>query len=338
MNKDKRLVVGLNGFGRFSLNLLLVWLRDLHARYRIAYINDEKLTPEQMVDIIKNDPLVTGFRSWKVTLIGRMLLLQEPNGRTERIHLTSGAAEQVSWLGEPALWFECSGARSTTAALCQPFLVGNTKAVVVSATCYDADTTLISGFNHESFDLRQHKVVSYGSCTVNPGVTLSEFFDSAFGVEALTVHVIHNVQKHRLDAGEFHTLQRKFCTLESMGPQLLPFLTKDNFTVKYTVVPYEGASIIDFAYRLKEKGVRREKVIEKLRAAIGQGGGLNGLIDLVADDTGPEVQVGSTHSAVFVESAISVVGDTVHLFGYFYNEGSGSRMHEVANYIATKLL
>ena len=332
---DTRVVVGMNGFGRFALNLLWWWFSDRSAPYRISYINDEKLTPEEIVRIIAHDQLVSGFRKCKVSLVGTMLMLQEPDGRTEYISMTNSLAEKVSWLGVPALFFECSGARSTSATLCRPFLVGNTKTVVVSATCYDADETLVVGYNHKSFDPEKHKIVSYGSCTVNPGVTLTAAINDIFGVNGCTVHVIHNVQKHRLDHGEAQTLQRKFCTLGKMAPQMLPFL-RNKFIVKYTVIPWAGASIIDFEFRLK-KAVTKKAVIDALKEFTGQGGRLEGLIGMVAVDTGPEAHVGSPYSAVIVEDAIEVVDKTAHFFGYFYNEGSGIRMHELAGYIAQKL-
>lgn len=333
---DKRTVVGLNGFGRFSLNLLWWWFNDHQSLYRIGFINDENLSPADMASIIRDDPYVTGFRKCKVSLIGDTLLISEPDGRTERIVLSNEHTGQVQWLGKPTIFFECSGSRSASAELCRPFLVDNTRTVIVSATCFDADETLVMGFNHEQFDPMKHKVVSYGSCTVNPGVTLLSALDGILGVKGCTIHVIHNVQQHRLDAGESQTLQRKFCTLESMGPRMLPFL-EGKFAVKYTVIPWPGVSIIDFAIQFKEKPLTAEKVVGELKALIGVGGRLEGLIGMIPTDTGPEVHIGSSYSAVVVEDAIRVLGNTAHLFGYFYNEGSGSRMHELANYVTQRL-
>lgn len=334
MPTGNRVVVGMNGFGRFALNLLWWWFNDRHAPYRIGFINDERLRPEEILSIIKNDPLVSGFRKCKVALTGTVLMVQAPDGKTEHISLTSGPAEMAWWLGEPVLFFECSGGRSSSAELCRPFLAGKTKTVIVSATCYDADTTLVVGYNHESFDPAAHKIVSYGSCTVNPGVTLAAMMHDIFGVVGCTVHVIHNVQEHRLARGEAQTLQRKFCTLERMAPQMLSFL-RGNLVVKYTVIPWAGASIIDFAFRV-EKPVTREDAIDALKAAVGRGGCLDGLIGMAAVDTGPEAYIGSPYSMVIIEDAIEVVGDTIHFFGYFYNEGSSVRMHELAKHIATK--
>src|SRR3989344_2632696 len=145
--EDNRVLVGMNGFGRFALNLLWWWFNDRHAPYRIGFIN-----------------------------------------------------------GEQGIFFECSGGRSSGADLCRPFLVGKAKTVIVSATCYDADATLVMGYNHESFDPTKHKVVSYGSCTVNPGVVLTATMNDMFCVVGCTVHVIHNVQEHRLLYSETQTL------------------------------------------------------------------------------------------------------------------------------------
>ena len=333
--EDNRVLVGMNGFGRFALNLLWWWFNDRHAPYRIGFINDEQLTPEKISSIIKSDSLVTGFRKCKIVLTGTVLMIQAPDGRTEHISISSGPAERAGWLGEPGIFFECSGGRSSGADLCRPFLVGKTKTVIVSATCYDADATLVMGYNHESFDPTKHKVISYGSCTVNPGVVLTATMNDMFCVVGCTVHVIHNVQEHRLLHGETQTLQRKFCTLERMAPQLLPFLN-GKIAVKYTVIPWAGASIIDFAFRV-EKPVTREKAVGVLKEAVGKSGRLDGLIGMVSVDNGPGAHIGSPYSMVIVEDEIEVVGDIIHLFGYFYNEGSGIRMHELAKHIVAKL-
>lgn len=335
---NEQITVGLNGFGRFALNLLWWWFNDHKVPYTIKYINDDVLTPKDMLHAIKSDQFVIGFRKCKVSLNGMSLMIQDPNGRTETIVLSTGQAEQASWIGVPQMFFECSGRRSASSSLCRAFLVGNTKNVIVSATCYDADETLIIGHNHEIFDPKKHKVVSYGSCTVNPGVILASFFNEVFGVCGCMVHVIHNVQKHRLDSGEFNTLQRKFCTLERIAPRMLPFLNENNFVVRYTVVPWSGVSIIDFAFRLKRVEKNTDAIVDVLKYAISKGGNLEGLIGMTATDTGPEVHIGSPYSVVIVENSIKVIDDTVHLFCYFNNEGSGIRMHELASYISRKLV
>ena len=78
---------------------------------------------------------------------------------------------------------------------------------------------------------------------------MGAFIDKHYGIIDADVNVVHNIQKYRLK--DNNTLNRKFCTLEKSGPQLLKCLNKKNFKVNYTVVPYTGVSMIDFRFRLK---------------------------------------------------------------------------------------
>ena len=52
----KKLVTGINGFGRFGLHLLKYWLeREKNSNFTIKYINDENLNIDQILSIISND-------------------------------------------------------------------------------------------------------------------------------------------------------------------------------------------------------------------------------------------------------------------------------------------
>ena len=335
---NTKLSAGLNGFGRFGLNLLAIWWEDPNPGYQMNYINDETLKPQQIAEALRSDSIVKTFRGSKVQLLSDdRLVIQSPNGRTANIHVTNENADRVSWLGKPTFWFECSGSLTVaTRELCSPFLTGNTQHVLVSATAYQADVTLIYGFNHTEFEPIKHKIVSYGSCTVNPGIVLADAIHSEYGVDWLSVNVIHNIQQYRIDSGLFNTLQRKSCTLETVAPIHLPFLSNGRIKVSYTVIPWAGASTIDFWFSLNQTTTRRD-FVAKLQDLTGPEGPLSGLIELVPHDRGPESVLESRFSMTVVEEWIQVVGDRVLVAGYFYNEGSGSRYHDVANYIASRL-
>jgi glyceraldehyde 3-phosphate dehydrogenase len=118
---------------------------------------------------------------------------------------------------------------------CRPYLTGNTKRVIISATSWDAGSTLVYGFNHTSLDLSMD-IVSYGSCTVNAYVPLADYIHSQYGLVDSDVNVVHNVPAYKLPDSQ--TLNRKFCTLEKSAKNLLPYLDDSNFMVNYTLVPY----------------------------------------------------------------------------------------------------
>jgi glyceraldehyde 3-phosphate dehydrogenase len=128
-----------------------------------------------------------------------------------------------------------------------------------------------------------------------------------------------------------YTLNRKFCTLEKSGVILLPYL-KDKFCVNYTIVPYDGVSIIDFRFEFNES-VNKEEFIADLKNVF-YNGILKGIYSIDKADIGPEVHNCTPYSSVFIEDEIKVIGKNVHLFAYFDNENSVNRYFDLTNFIA----
>ena len=209
------------------------------------------------------------------------------------------------------------------------YLCGHTKVVIISASSWDADETLIYGFNHRRFS-RGDKIVSYGSCTVNAYVPLADFLHRKFGVIDSDVHVIHNIAAHLLRDNLM--LNRKSCTLEASAVKLLPFLNSDRFLVKYTVVPYTGVSMFDFRFRLKSE-VAGDVVVRELQESF-SGGELKDLFEFDEFDAGPQKYNCTPYSAVFIKKAVKAVGENVYFQSYCDTENSANRYFDLADYIA----
>jgi len=319
---------GINGFGRFGLHLIKYWLdRHEESDFTINYINDDTLTIDQAIEILYNDSIVI-FNKYKIKKIGNRIRFLKPNGVAEEIEYANTNKNQIPWVGKPELFFECSG-KNTVKKDCLKFLKEKTTVVIISATSWDADKTLLYGFNNKEYK-NKHKIVSYGSCTVNAFIPLGAFMDKLYGIVDADVNVVHNIQKYRLKDND--TLNRKFCTLEKSGPQLLKCLSKKNFSVNYTVVPYTGVSMIDFRFRLK-KCPTLNQFIRTLENAIYEGK-LKGLYNMHDADRGPEVHNCTPFSAVFIKENLKIVKDQVYIFSYFDNENSVNRYYDLANYIA----
>jgi glyceraldehyde 3-phosphate dehydrogenase len=326
-------VTGINGFGRFALHLLKWWLdRRQDAAFSISYINDDVLSLQQAHDIITRDPYVR-FDAYRICLSADSLLITAADGATRAIQYTNAPLAAIPWRGEPGVVFECSG-KATEAARCRTYLTGRTQLVLISATSWDADLTLIYGFNHEAFAPERHRIVSYGSCTVNAYVPLAHWLHERYGIVDSDVNVVHNIVLHRLS--QHNTLQRKVCTLERSAPLLLPFLDESrNFVVTYSVVPWAGVSMIDFRFRLARPAPREE--IEAALAEAFASGGLKDLYRLVPHDEGPEAHQCTWASAVLVADGIKVRGDNVYLPGYFDTENSVNRFLDLANAVIPRL-
>ena len=58
--------VGINGFGRFGLHLLKYWLdRDKDANFIVMYINDDTLSIDDTLEILKTDESVV-FNKYQI--------------------------------------------------------------------------------------------------------------------------------------------------------------------------------------------------------------------------------------------------------------------------------
>ena len=327
-----KLIVGINGFGRFGLHLLKYWLdRNSESKFQIGYINDDSLSLDQAIDIIKSDEAVI-FNKYKVQKLKNNLRLLEPNGNVHEIKFTNYDVRKIPWVGEPDLVFECSG-KNTVKKDSLFYIKGNTKHVIISATSWDADKTIVYGFNQEDYNYKD-KIISYGSCTVNAFLPLASYINKYYGIIDADVNVIHNIQKYRMD--DNITLNRKFCTLEKSAVKMLDFINKNNFIVNYSVVPYTGVSMIDFRFRLKNSP-KLNKFIEELEESINKGQ-LDGLYDIDEVDIGPEVHNCTVYSSVFIKEGIKLINDQIYLFAYFDNENSVNRFYDLTNHISNQIL
>lgn len=116
--------------------------------------------------------------------------------------------------------------------------------MLIGATTDVADTTLVMGHNEADFNAVNHRIVSFGSCTVIPGIHVINRLHSRFGLRAALVNIVHSVPRWRLEGGEWPSLVRKICSLEAAAAALIPSLPLLATKVNYTYAPYAGVSLM----------------------------------------------------------------------------------------------
>lgn len=322
---------GLNGLGRFGLHVLRSWLDRPASPVRIAAINDTHLSLDAALGFIAGNDKIS-FADCTLSAEGGALLIARAGRPPLRIAYSHGPAQQAPWRGTTDWWLECSGLYPT-AAQCRALLGGQTRRVLVSATCWDADQTLVCGYNEAALDPAAG-VISYGSCTINAFVPLAAWLHRHYGVSAAGASVIHNVAPHRL-AQHPHP-ERRDCTLERMGPQLLPFLAPHNFWIDYVLIPYAGVSLIDFRFSLSEAAPSAAALLDALDAAC-RDGALRGLYRVAAEDDGPQSCVLSPESAVLLRPRTRLAGKELALPAYFDNENSATRYVDLLEDMSKRL-
>lgn len=324
----KKLITGINGFGRFGIHLLKYWLeREKNSNFTIDYINDENLNIDQILGIISNDKYCK-FHKLKFFNEKNTIKIKLPYGKEYVIEFTNSKDNNITWLSKVDYLLECSG-KNTDKKSYKKFLINKKIKILISATSWDCDQTIIYGFNHSKIK-NKSRVLSYGSCTVNAYVPLADCLNKIFKILDSDVNVIHNIQNYKLK--NYNTLTRKFCTLEKSGLNLLNFLNSKNFKVNYTIIPYDGVSIMDFRFSFKQK-ISYELFLKTLKKEI-KNGSLQNMYNTVKIDTGPEVQKFTENSAVIIESSIEVKNNHIYFMSYLDNENSVNRYYDLINFIS----
>jgi glyceraldehyde 3-phosphate dehydrogenase len=337
-----KIVCGVNGFGRFGLHLLNYYLESFRqSKFQIEYINDDMLSLNHAYAIIKNDPYVKILDRFKLDIDGDYMTFSDTiNEDIVKIKYTNQHAHQIEWIGCPDVFLECSG-KFTDANKARELRIGATKKVLISATSMNPDQMLVYGFNHKEYK-KSSDIISYGSCTVNAYVQLTNRLNQLFGVETSDVNVIHNIPEYQLHNGSIETpglsrvsIKRKSCTLSVVAPKLLNFISDENFNVNYTLIPYTGVSMIDFRYTLIDHpGSDIWDVLESECSS----GDLMGLYKIDACDLGPEPHQNTHFSSVIIRENSYLRGNNLYLQAYFDNENSVNRFFDLTNYISDQIV
>jgi len=329
-------VCGMNGFGRFGLHFLAYYLESItESNFELKYINDDVLDIKRALDIIKSDPYVQIYKKFSIKIEENYLVFND----IHKIEYTQKYSKEIPWLGKPDIFLECTG-QYTDANLAREFKIGNTEKVIISATSMNADKMLVYGYNHLEY-CTDNDVISYGSCTINAFVPLTNFLDSLFSVSSSDINVIHNVPEYQIKDGQIATpglpltpIKRKECTLSRIAPRLLKCTTDNNFNVNYTLIPYAGVSIIDYRYSFESQPSDQIWAILESEFTNGQ---LKGLYKIQERDTGPEAHQNTKYSAVIIKENSHIRGNDIYFNAYFDNENSANRYFDLINFIAPKL-
>ena len=332
MNNNKiKISTGINGFGRFGMHLLSYWIQKFNsANFSIDYINDESLSLEKVEKIITCDPYLSNLKS-SIIFTDNLMSISLTNGRQHHVIYSQCPQNKISWVGKPTIFFECTG-KNTNANKARVFLQGKTTCVIISASSIHADKTLIYGFNHQTYT-QNDTVISYGSCTVNAYVPLANFLHLRFGIIDNDVNIIHNVPVHKFE--QSNTLERRDCTLQWSASKLLPFITKENFKVTYTLIPYHGISLIDFRFHLKNPP-SLDTIKDKLTHAMKEKE-LKNLYKFEENDTGPEPHKFTPYSAVIIKNSLEYFGQNLYFQAYFDNENSATRYFDLVSFLSEKI-
>jgi glyceraldehyde 3-phosphate dehydrogenase len=334
--------VALNGCGRIG-RLVLRLLASGGGYYsglECVAVNGTA-SVEQTVHMVKYDS-VHGRFSGEISGGDGCLFLGSEGHRVA--YFSERDPERLPWgdLGVD-LVLECTGAFNSKEGSSR-HLSSGAEYVLVSAPAKEADSTIVYGVNHDSFD-RLSKVVSNGSCTTNCLAPVVKVVDDLWGVRsgfATTVHAMTNDQitvdgRHkdwrRGRAASLNMIPTSTGAARAVG-LVLPHLAGkiDGAAVR---VPTVNVSMVDVVFECRED-VEEEIVRKSLREASGrkEWQGILGVTDepLVSSDF-----ITDSRSSIIDLSECKVVGDKMlRVLAWYDNEwGFSCRMLDVASYMGS---
>jgi glyceraldehyde 3-phosphate dehydrogenase len=330
--------VGINGFGRIGRMVFRAALK--HPDIEVAAINDLTDAPT-MAHLLTYDS-VHGKLDHSIRAENDAIMVDD-----HRIAYTAiKDPTQLPWqdLGIDIV-LECTGLFRDRENAAKHLTAGARK-VIISAPAKEPDTTIVMGVNHNSYDPKQHHVISNASCTTNCLSPVAKVILDNFGITSGLMTTIHSYTgDQRLLDFPHKDLRRARAAALSMIPTttgaakavalVLPELAGklNGLAIR---VPTPNVSIVDVVFSIEKTGVTVSDVNEALKAAAaGELAGILGFseIPLVSTDYN-----GCALSSIVDAQTTYVIGSMVKVLSWYDNEsGYSHRMVDLAALVASML-
>ncbi|CAL5349741.1 hypothetical protein CsSME_00036771 [Camellia sinensis var. sinensis] len=338
MGSDKKIKIGINGFGRIGRLVARVALQRNDVE--LVAVNDPFITTDYMTYMFKYDSVHGHWKHSDVKVKdSKTLLFAEKPVTVFGIR----NPEEIPWRETGAEFVVESTGVFTDKEKAAAHLKGGAKKVIISAPSKDAPMFVV-GVNEKEYkpDL---DIVSNASCTTNCLAPLAKVIHDRFGiVEGLmtTVHSITATQK-TVDgpsskdwrggrAASFNIIPSSTGAAKAVG-KVLPALN-GKLTGMAFRVPTVDVSVVDLTVRL-EKGASYQQIKDAIKEE--SGGKLKGIMGYTEDDVVSTDFVGDSRSCIFdAKAGIALNEHFVKLIAWYDNEwGYSSRVVDLIVHMAS---
>lgn len=329
--------VAINGFGRVGRYLIRACTEEME----VIAVNS-RAKADILAHLLKYDS-VHGKAQNKVECNGNCLIV---DGREIKVTNTTGNLADLPWreLGVDIV-LESTGKfrkRDDVAG----HLAAGAKKVIIAAPGKGVDGTFCLGVNEDSYDPRNHHIVSNASCTTNCLAPIAKVLHQNFVIKRGLMTTVHSyTMDQRLLDGSHSDLRRARAAALSIVPtstgaakavaEVIPEL-KGKLDGLALRVPTPNVSLVDFVAETERK-VTAEEVNAVLKSA--SENHLRGILAFCDEELVSVDFTGSTYSAVVDAPLTKVMGDNmVKIFAWYDNEsGYACRLRDLAVYIGKRL-
>jgi len=330
--------IGINGFGRIGRLVFRAALK--HKDVEVVAIND--LTDAAtMAHLLKYDS-VHGHLAHDIKAKENAI---EVDGNPIA-YTAVRDPEKLDWKAYGVdIAAECTGLFRDRENAAKHLSAGARK-VIISAPAKEPDATIVMGVNSNTYDPKQHHIISNASCTTNCLAPVAKVLLENFGIKSGLMTTIHAYTgDQRLLDFPHKDLRRARAAALSMIPTstgaakavalVLPELSGklNGMAIR---VPTPNVSIVDLVATIEKQGVTVSDINAAMRNA--SENALEGIlgyseVPLVSSDYN-----GSALSSIFDADTTYVIGDMVKVLSWYDNEsGYSNRMVDLAAMIGSML-
>lgn len=321
---EKKITVGINGFGRIGRNLFRLLLNNPSIEVRA--VNDLADT-KTLGHLLKYDS-IHGVLKEEISISDN-----EINVAGKKIKFFSEKnIEDISW-GNLDVVVECTGKFKLRNQL-ENHLKNGAKRVILSVPPIEDDIkTVVLGVNDDILN-SEDLIISNASCTTNNAAPMLKIVNELCGIEQAYITTVHS---YTTDQSLHDQPHKDFRRARAAGQSIVPTttgaakaLTKIFPDLADAIggcgirVPVPNGSLTDMTINVK-----REVSIEEINNAFKKASEdeLAGIIQYTEDPIVSVDIIGNPHSCIFDADMTSVIGKMVKIIGWYDNEiGYSSRI------------
>lgn len=331
---DKKITVGINGFGRIGRNLFRLLLNN--PSIEIVAINDLADT-KTMSHLLKYDSIHgilnenISHSENEITVAGKRVKFSSEKN-----------IKNIHW-GNIDVVVECTGKFKTRKQL-ENHLRNGANKVILSVPPLDDDIkTVVLGVN-DSIIKPEDTIISNASCTTNNAAPMLKIINDLCGIEQAYITTVHSYTSDQSLHDQPHRDLRR---ARAAGQSIVPTttgaakaLTKIFPEMANAIggcgirVPVPNGSLTDVTLNVK-RAVSIEEINNAFKTA--SENAMAGILQYTEDPIVSIDIIGNTNSCIFDAGMTSVIGKMVKIIGWYDNEiGYSSRIIDLIERISVK--
>ncbi|MGO3182284.1 MAG: type I glyceraldehyde-3-phosphate dehydrogenase [Aequorivita sp.] len=321
---EKKITIGINGFGRIGRNLFRLLLKNPNVE--VVAIND-LADARTLSHLLKYDS-IHGVLHEDITHSAHQICVA---GKKVRFSSEKNI-EDIPW-GDLDIVVESTGKFKSKAQLENHIKNGAKKVILSVPPLEDEIKTIVLGVN-DAILSPEDTIISNASCTTNNAAPMLKVVNELCGIEQAYITTVHS---YTTDQSLHDQPHRDLRRARAAGQSIVPTttgaakaLTKIFPDLADVIggcgirVPVPNGSLTDITLNVK-----KEVSIEQVNAAFKKAAqtSLKGILEYTEDPIVSIDIVGNPHSCIFDAEMTSVIGKMVKIIGWYDNEiGYSSRI------------